>query len=322
MENLQLLENLKNSGLDYEFFNENQFPIVLKNTNAMMLENWIQDNKLLFSDMLTVFGAILLRDFKINTISKFEKFTGIFEDSSLEYKFRSSPRFAVGSNVYTSTSHPKEYKIYMHSEGSYNPNNHPTKIVFCCLQPAEKGGETPIADNRRVLKRLRQSTVDTFLERGVCYKRNINQYAGLTWQEVFQTTSKETVEEQCKEDNVQLKWISEDALELLWTKKPIWEHPVSKEYVWFSHVSFFNKHILSKFGAENIFDENTSPYNTLYGDKEQIQEEIIDEIINAYEEESVYFPWQKGDVLFLDNMLSAHGRNSYEGKRKVITSLF
>jgi alpha-ketoglutarate-dependent taurine dioxygenase len=47
----------------------------------------------------------------------------------------------------------------------------------------------------------------------------------------------------------------------------------------------------------------------------------VEQIRQAYRQETVAFPWQKGDLLMLDNMLVAHGRNPFSGERKVIVSM-
>jgi alpha-ketoglutarate-dependent taurine dioxygenase len=33
------------------------------------------------------------------------------------------------------------------------------------------------------------------------------------------------------------------------------------------------------------------------------------------------FPWRTGDVLMLDNMLTAHARDPFEGPRKVVVAM-
>ena len=38
-------------------------------------------------------------------------------------------------------------------------------------------------------------------------------------------------------------------------------------------------------------------------------------------QESVFFKWQEGDFLMLDNMLAAHGRSTFTGKRKVVVAM-
>jgi hypothetical protein len=65
------------------------------------------------------------------------------------------PRRAVASegNIYTSTDFPAEQSIFLHNENSYQ-HTWPMKIFFFCLKSATAGGETPLADVRKVLQRI------------------------------------------------------------------------------------------------------------------------------------------------------------------------
>lgn len=311
VENLSFEEN-------YNFL----FKIENGGSPTLSLNEWIHQNREEFDKKLSKHGAILFRNFNVNTIAKFEEISKLFDSDSLKYAFRSSPRYAVGKNVYTSTSYPKEYSINMHSEASYMPNGHPQFIVFCCINPATEKGETPIADNRLLLNFLSEKTKSKFLNKGVKYMRNLNKNIGLSWEEVFQTNDKKEVESECNRTGLDFIWKSQDNLELTWIKKAIWQHPRSRDLVWFNHASFFNKYTLENDYYGTVESDDQLPNNTYYGDGTEITREEIIEILNAYRKSTIEFTWKKGDVLFLDNMLCSHGRNPYEGKRKIVTSLF
>jgi len=39
------------------------------------------------------------------------------------------------------------------------------------------------------------------------------------------------------------------------------------------------------------------------------------------DQQRIVFPWLTGDVLMLDNMLTAHARDPFEGPRKVVVAM-
>ena len=302
-------------------FEEGSFPLVVTNNDSnLQLSEWITENQEQFNSDLRTHGAILCRDFGVDTVEKFQHLTETFPNDLLNYTMRSSPRYELTKNVYVSTTYPEDESINMHSESSYAPE-HPSRIVFCCVTPAEVQGETPIADNRLILKNINKGIADKFKETGVMYKRNLTGFLGMSWEEVFQTSDKKEVEEECARNGMQFKWISDEHLELTWTKRAIWEHPVTGELVWFNHAMFFNKYSLNEDLLSFITSDDELPNNTYYGDGTEISKEEIMNIKEAYKKATVEFPWEKGDVLFLDNMLMSHGRNPYKGERKIIVSI-
>jgi alpha-ketoglutarate-dependent taurine dioxygenase len=67
--------------------------------------------------------------------------------------------------------------------------------------------------------------------------------------------------------------------------------------------------------------EEDLPNNTYYGDGSRIEPAVLDALRAAYQQELVAFPWHKGDILMLDNMLTAHARQPFEGPRKILTAM-
>ncbi|MEM9824685.1 MAG: TauD/TfdA family dioxygenase, partial [Bacteroidota bacterium] len=41
----------------------------------------------------------------------------------------------------------------------------------------------------------------------------------------------------------------------------------------------------------------------------------------VFDKNTVYFDWEKGELLVLDNILSAHGRTPFKGERSILVSM-
>jgi len=268
-------------------------------------------------------AAILFRGFGVSTVEKFNSFIRCFNTDPIPYMFRSSPRHLVSDKVYVSTTYPENRTINMHSESSYS-FAWGRRIFFCCIKAPLENGETPIADNRRVLRRLSGTLVSKFEKLGVLYQRNLSTEIGMSWEEVFQTSDAEVVKKVCAQNNIQYKFHSADNLILKWRKPAIYFHPSTKEKIWFNHAFFFNRFsLLEEMGmpSDDTSLDDFLPSETFFGDGSKISYFEYSEIKNAYESEKAVFPWQEGDVLMLDNMLAAHGRNPYKGDRQIVVSI-
>ncbi|HTE43079.1 MAG TPA: condensation domain-containing protein, partial [Steroidobacteraceae bacterium] len=268
-------------------------------------------------------GGVLLRGFRISGAAHLERLIREgFEGTPLTYENRSTPRSAVAGKIYTSTEYPANQTIPMHNENSYT-RSWPGKIFFYCVQPSPVGGETPVADSRRVLSRLPRDLVQRFDRHGVLYVRNY-QDLDLSWKEVFQTERREDVERYCRDNDMEFEWFGEDHLRTRQRCQAIVRHPVTNEAVWFNQAHLFHVSALPKDVREALqasVAECDLPRNAFLGDGSPIHADDLAAIRNAYEEEKQVFRWQAGDILCLDNLLMAHGRNPYEGSRKVLVGM-
>ena len=68
------------------------------------------------------------------------------------------------------------------------------------------------------------------------------------------------------------------------------------------------------------FKEDELPRNAFYGDGSPIESSALEEIREVYRQASIVFPWQKGDILMLDNFLASHGRRPFVGPRRILVA--
>lgn len=301
---------------------DQQLPLVIQSVTEVDLATWAKRHEEMIESELLRHGAILFRGFNVNSLRAFDEFTRAVSRELLEYGERSSPRTRLSAGIYTSTDHPADQHIVLHNEQSYTLN-WPMKIWFCCQQPAQQGGRTPIAGSREIYRRLDPALIELFEQKSVMYVRNYGDGLGLPWQEVFQTRVRAEVEEHCRRAAIVCEWKGGDRLRTRQVRPPVRTHPKTGEWVWFNHALFF--HVSSLDAATRAafagLTADELPFNTLFGDGTPIDPSLMEEIREAYREATVSFPWQAGDVLMLDNMLVAHGREPYVGPRKVVVAM-
>ena len=285
--------------------------------------DWARDNRHFIETGLAKHGAVLFRRFGVKEASTFEKFIQTVCGELIEYRERSSPRSSVSGRVYTSTDHPPRLNIFPHTEQSYN-ETFPLRISFFCQQPATRGGATPIADTRRVFLRLDPGIRQRFMQKKYMYVRNYGTGLGLSWQDGFQTEERHAVEQYCRAAKIDFEWRGTDSLRTKQVRPVAARHPKTGEWVWFNHATFFHLSTLETGLREALLEvigEDGAPNNTYYGDGSPIESSVLDELRAAYLEELTSFEWEAGDILLLDNMLTAHARDPFAGPRKVLTAM-
>lgn len=299
-------------------------PLVIEPNDAgINLIEWAARHREALEQKLLQHGALLFRRFGIHTIEQFEQLIAALSGGALEYMFRASPRTRVGGNIYTSTDYPADQVIFPHNEHSYSPR-FPLRLFFYCHLPSETGGETPIGGVRHITRRIRHELRERFREKQILYVRNYGDGFGLPWQSVFQTQDRAEVEAYCTSIGIDCEWKPGERLRTHQQGPALVRHPRTGEELWFNHAAFFHVStlppgirdpLLANFGLYDL------PTNTFYGDGSPIEPEVLQELRTLYLESLVRFPWQQGDVLFIDNMLSVHGREPYTGKRTILTGM-
>jgi alpha-ketoglutarate-dependent taurine dioxygenase len=303
--------------------NERRVPLVVEpEMEGLDLVCWAGAQRDFLNSKLSEAGAVLFRNFGVDKVDQFEAFVETTCGNLLGYKERSSPRTQLSGNVFTSTDYPPDRSIFLHTEQSYN-QTFPLRIAFFCMTAPQAGGETPIADTRRVFRTIHTRTRERFEEQGYLYVRNFGSGVGLSWQEAFQTQDRQDVEKHCQNSLIDFEWLSEGRLRTRQLRPAVARHP-SGDLAWFNHLTFFHVSTLEPDIQTQMlenFSEEDLPNNTYYGDGSRIEPEVMKELRAAYLAESTSFPWCAGDVLLLDNVLTAHGRSSFVPPRKVVVAM-
>ncbi|WP_063752002.1 TauD/TfdA family dioxygenase [Sorangium cellulosum] len=290
------------------------------------LAAWIRAHRPRVDALLLEHRALLFRGFGVDAPERFAEVVAAASDGDpLDAPGdESTPRAEAGARrVYASTFYPQHQTIALHNEGAYC-FTWPRKIFFCCLTAPGGRGETPICDVRRVLARIPLEIQARFEARGVRYVRNYNAGVGLTWQQAFYTDDRAKVEAYCKAHAIEVEWLDGERLRTVAVRPAVQRHPITGERLWFNHAAFFHlaaREADVRQALVSTYGEDGLPFQTFYGDGSPIDPADVRTILDAYDAERILFPWARGDVLLLDNMTVAHGREPFEGARRVVVAL-
>lgn len=325
-----------------DFQIEESFPTVISPKKKFKFKDFIEEvenYKPQIEQLLLKKGALLFRGFPLSTPDEFAHFIETLKlGNFVNYLLGDSPRDKIKNKVYTSTETPASIHLPLHQELSYI-KHFPQHIYFFCQIAPIVHGETIIADAREVYKSLDPNIVTTFQKKGLIYISHyyykdrmmqlLNRFARShkSWVEVFETTNKSVVERICKKNEVELSWLPSDWVELKQNRPAVIEHPRTHETVWFNqaHLYDFNPRLLGLLkyiGAKILYCRpSTSLHEITFGDGSPIPRQYLYHILDTLEKKTIAYPWKKGDVMVLDNILAMHGRAAFKGNRRILTAL-
>lgn len=335
-------------------WNETQgLPLVVEargDRSVDALVGWLDAEKALVRDRLLSHGAMLFRGHAIHDAPAFERVARAIDPDLKNEYLGTSPRNALTSHVFTASELPPFYPIPQHCEMSFTAHP-PSKLFFCCLtEPAAGSGETPLADFRAVLRSLDPQLVKRFEEKGLRIVRNYSGPDGggrfdlwklKRWDEMFLTTDKAAVEARCRAEGFDPVWTANGGLRLVSTQPIVRRHPVTGEPAWHNHSTTFHvsqaageyariyqmrptlKHfallqlarVLESLQRRKPADERAM--HCTWADGTEIPDADMEAVRAAVWKHLVVVPWQRGDVIAIDNFAVSHGRLPYAGPRSV-----
>ncbi|HEX5120391.1 MAG TPA: TauD/TfdA family dioxygenase [Pseudonocardiaceae bacterium] len=297
-------------------------PPILSADGAADPTAWAAEHRDALYAAVTEHGAVLVRGLGLSdaeqTGAVFVRLTdGLMADREA---FAARHRYAEG--IYSSAAWPPNQPMCMHHELSYRLE-YPGLLLFACLAAPTSGGVTGIADAAAVLAALPTDLVERFERSGWLLSRSYNEDIGASCDEAFGTEDRAEIEAYCRANGIEYEWQA-DGLRTRQRRAAVVRHPGSGERCWFNQVAFLNEWTMDPEVREYLVDcygRDGLPFNTAFGDGEPIGEDVVALLNEVYEANTAREPWQQGDLMLVDNIRSAHSRESYTGPREIVVGL-
>jgi alpha-ketoglutarate-dependent taurine dioxygenase len=211
----------------------------------------------------------------------------------------------------------------MHHELSY-VLEFPCVMLFACLIAPTDGGATPVADSPTVLHALPTELIKRFEKVGWLLIRNYNDDIGASVADAFGTDDRRAVENYCRANAIKFEWQPDGALRTWQRRSAVVHHPRTGQRCWFNQIAFLNEWTMDPEVREylvDIYGEDGLPFNTRFGNGDAIGADVVQLINEVYEAHTARDRWQAGDLMLVDNVRTAHGRERFEGPREVLVAM-
>jgi len=211
----------------------------------------------------------------------------------------------------------------------------PPRIAFFARQVANYGGETIIADFRRLSHLIPDSLREKLQLRGI---RNVRNYGPAAecepgyldnpdrrpWNHSFFTDSRNEVERLALSLGMTTVWHADGSLTVINQMDAFTTHPVTGQSLYRNNIhaggrlNYTGKHAEAE---RALLAVQKMPTGTFLGDGSSLDSDETALLLRLIDEVTISWPWSDGDTMILDNLQLAHGRNPYEGRRETQVAL-
>jgi hypothetical protein len=326
---------------------EHEIPVIWEVTHGRdsglsSICRWLTQQKPLIDSILDQKGALLIRGFsRLKTAADFESAITSIYPNLRDYIGGTSPREVVHGKIMTATYTPPSWSIPLHQEMAYTRNS-PDRIAFFCVQPGLSGGSSTLGDMRKVTRAIPAELMRKAQAHGWQLRRTLTseekspKKAGIQkpWSEVFGTKSRSEAEQIAGGKGWRIDWLEHDTMRLWQEVLPATRvHPANHAQVWFNQIHFFAPICMSRWAqrdgraedhARLIQERRRSPEmidEVFFGNGERVSDQDALKIAAILERAEVEIRLATSDLLILDNILVAHGRTAFSGKRDVLVAL-
>ncbi|XP_020099040.1 clavaminate synthase-like protein At3g21360 isoform X2 [Ananas comosus] len=267
----------------------------------------LKENKAWFEEKLLRNSAVLLRGFDVRDAEGFNDVVEALGWDDIRY-VGPAPRTHVYKRVWTANEGPLSEFIYYHHEM--------VLVILFCEVPPPEGGETPFVPSFRVTERMLEEfpeIVEEMEEKGLRYtftavsKNDTSSMRGRGWEDAFGTSDKLEAERRAKALGMEVEWLPNGGATTILGPRPLTRvFPKRKgRRMWFNTLVGMHGKAIS---------------SATMADGSEIPADVVKRCGEIIEDESIQFKWEKGDILFLDNLATLHGRRPSLPPRRVLVA--
>lgn len=284
-------------------------------------EAWVERQRDRIRSVVAGHGAAVVRGLELVELPRIDLASRLLSTSIMVEREGFAPREQRRRHLYSGTKWPSDQVMCMHHELSYL-RTAPSLVMFSCLTAPSEGGATAVADAAAVLGDLPGDLVRRVAAEGWWLDRNYHEEIGVPWEASFGTSDRGAVEKYCRDNDIEFAWTN-GGLRTSQLRPGVVTHPGTGRRCWFNQLAFLNEHtmepdvrdyLLAAFGPAGL------PFTTRFGDGEPLDRATVDLVNKVYGEHTSREPWQRGDLLLVDNIRMAHSREPYRGERDVVAA--
>jgi alpha-ketoglutarate-dependent taurine dioxygenase len=284
---------------------------------------WAAEHRDALRALVAENGSILVRGLGLHELAEVGAVFNRLANGLMTEREAFAPRQIYSDGVYSSATWPANQPMCMHHELSYTLES-PSLMLFACLQPPTEGGATGVADSPTVLDALPTELTDRFERDGWLLTRSYNDEIGSSIAEAFGTDDPDAVASYCRANAIDFEWQPDGGLRTQQRRSAVVRHPVTGQRCWFNQIAFLNEWTIAPEIREylvEMYGEDGLPFNTRFGNGDPITEDIVAELNEVYDANTLREPWQAGDLMLVDNIRTAHSREAFEGPREVLVGM-
>lgn len=285
--------------------------------------SWAAEHSEALRAVVAQHGAVLVRGLGLRHTAEVRAVFQRLTTRLMVEKEAFASRRIYSGGVYSASKWPANQQMCMHHELSYRLE-FPGLMLFACLDAPTRGGATVLADSQAVLDALPAELTERFEREGWLLTRNYNDEIGASLAEAFGTEDRRAIESYCRGNAIEFEWGPGRGLRTTQRRSAVVRHPVTGRRCWFNQIAFLNEWTMAPEVREylvDVYGADALPFNTSFGDGGPVREDVVQLINRVYEDNTAREPWQAGDLMLVDNVRTAHGRDSFEGPREVLVAM-